>query len=264
MDNHQYNKDAISNDEYRVKFIDLVNIISSVEWVGKYFDLRDKEILDFGCGEATTALGMALQRLPKRVVGIEIQDEYLRCKSLARDQIQLSKLPGNLDLRKISPEQSLEVFGTFDLVYSWSVFEHVEQKSISRVLKSIYNVLKPGGLFFLQIDPLYYSANGAHLNHWISEPWAHLRYQDSILFENLRAACPESHLSKELIHVYQTLNKLTAYQLVDFVCDTGFEILRDFRSYTEVTPSDDLLKVFTADVLTTSQIVLLLKRPDIF
>ena len=83
----EWSVERISDSVYHSKFVDCVRIIS--EWTADYFEIEGKDVLDFGCGEATTAIGMALQKQPRRMVGVEIQDEYLRCLPLARDQIGL-------------------------------------------------------------------------------------------------------------------------------------------------------------------------------
>jgi SAM-dependent methyltransferase len=253
----QWSAHSIADQTYRSKFIDLPRIIS--EWTSEYFSLEGKDILDFGCGEATTALGMALQKAPRRVVGVEIQDEYLRCLPLAKEQLGLDELPPNLELIKVFPGEMHSKTDRFDLIYSWSVFEHVEQPFIQPILEALRSMLKPSGLLFLQIAPLYYSAEGSHLKPWIPEPWAHLRYQHSVYKKMLEAGCPDEAERKTLWSVFTTLNKVTADQLVDLSNRAGFEVLRDYRTQDEITVPSDLPSIFKIDVLSNNQVVLLLK-----
>jgi len=248
---------TISDSTYRSKFVDLPRIIS--EWSAEYFSLEDKNILDFGCGEATTALGMALQKAPRRVIGVEIQDEYLRCLPLAKEQLGLGALPPNLELIKVLPGEMHSQTDRFDLIYSWSVFEHVEQPFIQPILESLRAMLKPNGLLFLQIAPLYYSAEGSHLKPWIPEPWAHLRYQHSVYKKMLEAGCPDEAERKTLWSVFTTLNKVTADQLVDLSKRAGFEVLRDYRTQDEIDLPEDLQMIFQKKILSTNQVVLLLR-----
>lgn len=158
----------INDDTYKTKFIELPRIIN--EWTSEYGGLSNNRILDFGCGEGTTAMGIALQYKTSSVTGIEIQSEIENCLPLAKKHLGVDKIPENLDLKRIKPGQSLDELGTFDIVYSWSVFEHVEQQLLSDVLSSIRKILNPNGLFFMQIAPLYYSAEGSHMLPWIPEP----------------------------------------------------------------------------------------------
>jgi cyclopropane fatty-acyl-phospholipid synthase-like methyltransferase len=258
MNTHSWSTKSISDPTYQSKFVDLVRIIS--EWTSDYFSIEGKDILDFGCGEATTALGMALQKKPRRIVGVEIQDEYLRCLPLAREQIGLDAFPENINLIKVVPGQMHSLSDRFDLIYSWSVFEHVEQSFIPAVLQSLRGLLKPNGLFFMQVAPLYYSAEGSHMKPWIPEPWAHLRYQHSVYKDMLERGCPDTNELRTLWSVYTTLNKVTADQLVQHAKNAGFEILRDYRTQDEIEPSEDLLRIFQRDVLITNQVVMLLRN----
>lgn len=252
-----WSAERISCPVYKAKFLDLPRIIE--EWVAEYFPIEGKDILDFGCGEATTTLGMALQKAPKRSVGVEIQDEYLRCLPLAKQQIGLQALPDNLELIKVRPGEMHSEIEKFDLIYSWSVFEHVEQISIEPILRSVSKMLKPNGLFFIQIAPLYHSAEGSHLKPWIPEPWAHLRYQHSIYEKMLKAGCADERERETLWSVYTTLNKVTADQIVDMSKSAGFEILRDYRTRNQIDAPIDLLRIYHQDVLMTDQVVLLMR-----
>ena len=59
----KWSLDSITDETYRTKFVALPKIIA--EWTAEYGGLAGKEILDFGCGEATAALGMTLQYGPQ-------------------------------------------------------------------------------------------------------------------------------------------------------------------------------------------------------
>src|SRR5215813_2240725 len=91
----------ISDDTYRTKFIDLPRIIQ--DWIGEHGGFIGKEVLDFGCGEATTALGIALQYDPGRVVGIDIISNIKKCAPYAEAQLGLERLPKNLQLLQVRP-----------------------------------------------------------------------------------------------------------------------------------------------------------------
>ena len=113
----------INDPLYRAKFVNCPDIIE--DWLSEHGGLAGRDVLEFGCGEGTMSLGMALRKETRRVVGVEILDVLKQCLHLARREIRLESLPANLDLFQITPGQQLLQFGQFDLVYSWSVFEHV-------------------------------------------------------------------------------------------------------------------------------------------
>jgi SAM-dependent methyltransferase len=65
---------------------------------------------------------------------------------------------------------------SFDLVASHSVFEHV--MDVDRVVHEVWRVLRPGGLAFISIDPMYYASWGSHGRYPDDSgplpPWEHL------------------------------------------------------------------------------------------
>jgi len=231
-----------------------VDVIAN--WMVEHGGLADKDILDFGCGEGTMAMGIALRHQPRRIVGVEIHKEIENCLPYAARELGIETLPPDLELKRIQPEAKLADFGQFDLIYSWSVFEHVDQSLIFDCFWKIRAALKPKGLMFLQTTPLYYSAEGSHLKPWIPEPWAHLWMQRSEFYDKLRTKLTPEEAS-HLQHVFETLNKTTAPALLRAAREAGFEILREYRTRDESKPPDSLLDVFNEDVLTTNQLVFL-------
>lgn len=270
--------ERITDPVYRTKFVDVPDIID--DWLADYGGLTGKDVLDFGCGEGTMALGIALRKGARRVVGVEVLNVYRQCPPLARQQIGLTTLPGNLELFNIMPGQRIDQFGQFDFIYSWSAFEHVSQQLLSEAIDSIRSALKPGGWFFVQISPLYYSAAGSHLAPWVPEPWAHLSMQHDRFKSALLSAAPtppdvrrtwsvyipmdaDAAIERAALwDTYTTLNRITAPQLCSLLADAGFTTLRDYRTTDDIPVPSDLAQIYREDVLTTQQIVLLLQRDD--
>ena len=242
----QWSLDHCKNDQYRHKFTTVVRILS--EWFEPYGGFAGKDVLEFGCGEGTVALGVALQHRPARMVGVEVLDVYEKCLPFARDNLGLDALPANLALRKIAPGADIAGLGKFDCVFTWSVFEHVSQELLPRAFETLKGALKPGGAIFLQISPLFYSRDGSHLAPWIPVPWGHLALQADDYYRRLLAApqTPDdlkSHWSvyipadaeqteerRLLWETYDTLNKATAPQLARLAAQAGLKIVRDYRT----------------------------------
>jgi SAM-dependent methyltransferase len=247
----------ISDATYRSKFFDLPDHIR--DWTAPYGGVAGRAIMDFGCGEATTAVGLALRHGAGRVVGIEIGPDPERCAGLAAEQLGLDLLPANLFLHRVRPGDLHDPADRFDVIYSWSVFEHVEQSLLPGTLAMLRAALNPGGVMLIQIAPLYYSANGSHLMPWVAEPWGHLINQANVYLDKLSAACNDSTLFTSLRSMYETLNRLTADQLVKHIEAAGFEILRQHRTDCDFVPPPGLDTVFHRDVLLNEQVVLLLR-----
>lgn len=243
---------------YRTKFEDVPNIIA--DWVREYGGLEGRDVLDFGCGEATMALGIALRHRARRVVGIETHEEVNNCIVNAKSQLGLKKLPENLELLLMTPDAPFDGIGTFDVIYSWSVFEHVSQDLIASCFGKIKSVLRPHGVMFLQTTPLYYSAEGSHLKPWVPMPWAHLLMQQDLFYAALQLQTQSQDQAQQLRWVYETLNRITAPQLLRAAQQAGFEIVREYRTFDELEVPADLQEIYNVDVLRTNQLVFLARH----
>jgi len=139
-------------------------------------ELEGSTIADVGSGDGITDLGVVLKAHPAKLIGYDIRPtdpEALR-RAMSAAGIE-EELP---DANRLAFVQS-EVDHVpapndeFDVVFSWSVFEHVDQPI--QMLREVERILKPDGVFFLQIWPLFGSQHGGHLWMSIEEPFAHLK-----------------------------------------------------------------------------------------
>lgn len=99
------------------------------------------DILDLGCG--TGKLTKELARLASRgsVLGIDPSEEMLeKARAVSSDS-------GNMSLVRASAED-LEYTGTFDLVFSNSAMQWVQDQP--KAIRAIHRALKPGGRFAFQ------------------------------------------------------------------------------------------------------------------
>jgi 2-polyprenyl-3-methyl-5-hydroxy-6-metoxy-1,4-benzoquinol methylase len=258
--------DSIVDETYRSKFVDVPNIIA--EWLGDHGGVAGKDVLDFGCGEATMALGMALRHGVRRVVGMDVYEESTlalpfregtRALPQAKVQLGLHELPQNFETISVAPGTPIESLGTFDIIYSWSVLEHVQQDMILDCLTQMRRALRPGGLMFLQTTPLFYSAHGSHFKQWLPEPWIHLTLQHSLLFAALREKLQSEEMFAKWSALYETLNKVTEPQLMRAIGEAGFEIIREHRTFDEFPIPRGLGEIFNEQVLRTNQLAFLAK-----
>lgn len=247
-----------------------------VEWIGSEIDLGQvNSLLDFGCGGGITTLGVALRYPQLQVHGVDIGDKFLQLPELATEQLQLQKLPGNLHLQQIQPLQPLAGQHAVDAVFSWSVFEHVPQAQIPMIFADLYQTLVRGGVFFLQIEPLYYSAWGSHLRRFVDTPWAHLRWSAAQLRDaviDYDGDIPPQHQGHQYrtldmesfkqFHLgeFESLNRITADQITALVRDAGFQIVREQRLTLDLAVPDGLLDQYRKEDLLTNGILLLARK----
>jgi SAM-dependent methyltransferase len=257
---------GIIDSEFESNFLWAADVCDMWLKEGLYSNKESLRILDFGCGSGTTALGMAL-RYGYEVVGVDISSIMDRLEKNAKIQLGLKELPKNLTLRQINPGADLKEFGRFDAIISWSVFEHVDINLFSGIINNFFEVLKPCGAVFIQIDPLYSSPFGSHLKMFIDEPWSHLHYERekirSIAFLkpqpdnfHLPLSNPQSfdQYRHYLLNEFDKLNRIKAEDLVRMFKEVGFRIIKEERNKMQLEPPSLLLKDFSYEDLITNEI----------
>jgi SAM-dependent methyltransferase len=112
----------------------------SVEFVSDS-DIRNKSILDVGCGFGWFEQN-AIRKGCRRIVGIE---PALSDLETARRYIEDTRVTFAVGNAISIPFGS----STFDTVVSWEVLEHIPKNTEQRMFREIYRVLKEGGVFYL-------------------------------------------------------------------------------------------------------------------
>ena len=158
---------------------------------------------------------------------------------------------------------------------SWSTFEHVRRDQLSLILEDLHACLRPGGYFFIQIEPLYFSAYGSHLRRYDETPWHHLLATEDELWKVIEAHQGPidpaevdfgfadfgvEGYKRFVFNEYKALNRLTADELVAFAKSAGFNVAREERRSLDISPPDSLLAQYPRDWLTNNEIFLLLRK----
>jgi SAM-dependent methyltransferase len=196
-----------------------------VQWFSDHFDDAAQQVIDFisadgiqlegatiadiGSGDGIIDLGVALKARPAKLVGYDVKPADLG--ALARSMAAAGvteELPDSEALAFLQSEvdQVPAPNDTFDVVYSWSVFEHVAEPV--EMLREIHRILKPEGVFFLQLWPFFYSQHGGHLWLSIEEPFAHLCRSLFAVEQDLRSE-PATDPSRSADDEFRSLNRLT-------------------------------------------------------
>jgi SAM-dependent methyltransferase len=254
----EWRTDNFATEQYRSSFTDVPNILE--DWMSDLGGLDRKTILDFGCGECVTGLAIALKYPASSVVGLEVVSRINDTYAFAHREIGLNKIPPNLRLCQVRPGEEAVPGLKYDLIYSWSVFEHIDQVLLPDIINQIYESLKPTGRFLVQIAPLYFSSEGSHLLPWTQERWSHLSLQDETHLERLRSAVDSPAMFDGLYKMYTTLNKVTFQQLGRLLTAAGFEIEREYFSHESFDIPQELLDIYKEEALRTNCVVYLCKR----
>jgi SAM-dependent methyltransferase len=172
-------------------------------------DLAGLRVADVGCGDGIIDLGVMHKAGPAQLVGFDIAptsaDDLLE---FARAEGVADELPAGLEFRTCEARRLPAEDASFDVVITWSAFEHVEDPLA--VAGEIRRILRPDGVLMLQLWPFFHSEHGAHL--WQSFPERfiqHLR-PDAEITEVVRAAAAHPpELTEEFLAVYAELNRIT-------------------------------------------------------
>lgn len=257
------------------KFITVPQIIT--EWLSPYIDFSNSCIMDFGCGNSITAVALAVAYPNAEIYAVDLEASDKMCLSSGIGEFGITNLPDNIKIMQIEANEYLHFDKKFDLIYSWSAFEHIAQDIFLSVMRQIKAMLKDNGYLFTQIAPLYYSPFGSHLSAYIPEPWAHLTMQQNLFFDRLRNACNDNDLYDSMCSMYNTLNKITPQKLSNIMDRLSLKMVKSFfscnKDYDKIDsshlclnndwedyPVADSLAMYHADVLLTEQLVYLCKN----
>ena len=264
----------LSDEWFRAHFDYAADVVN--QWVGGAVDIRTARLLNFGCGDGITDLSLALRYGATAIHGVDIRKEYAKLPRIAREQLGMRRIPAALTFETIPPGAQLAGrHGGMDGIMSWSTFEHVQRDQLLPILQDLYACLRPGGVFFLQIEPLFHSPYGSHLRRYDEVPWHHLLVTEEVLWNTIEAH--EGPINAEEVDFgfadfgvegykrfvfkeYQQLNRLTADELVDLVRQAGFSVEKQERRSVEMAPPPELLSRYSDEVLRNNEIFLLLRK----
>jgi SAM-dependent methyltransferase len=101
-------------------------------------DFSPRRILDFGCGVGR--LLVAFAKMADEVVGSDVSDSMLQEARLNCDERRLKNV-----VLVPSDDDSSGITGTFDLIHSFIVFQHIPPERGRVILSNLLRRLRPGG-----------------------------------------------------------------------------------------------------------------------
>jgi len=264
----------IMDNWFESHFVNAARIVHG--FLAERMPLTEARILDFGCGDGITALGLCRLGVGP-VVGVDVNASFRHLPERAEANLGQAALPPNLSFVRVSPDCRLPFPGdAFDAAYTWSVFEHLPD--IPAALAALHRVLRPGGHCLIQIDPLYLSPFGSHLRRLVDKPWGHLLESTAAFVARAALAGDTADESekgdllyakntfesykKHLIDQFLDLNRLTVRQLLYHIQTSGFTAVHVLpgRVSGEFSPPPALLCAHPLEDLLTSTIYLVLRK----
>lgn len=264
----------ISDEWFRAHFEYAADVVNG--WIGNELDLPAARLLNFGCGDGITDLALVLRHGATAIHGVDVRQEYAKLPRIAREQLGMARIPAALTFETIAPAAPLAPrHRGVDGIMSWSTFEHVQRDQLAPILQDLHACLRPGGYFFIQIEPLFYSPFGSHLRRYDDVPWHHLLVPEDALWDIIQAHDGPIDAAEVdfgfadfgvegykrfVFKEYQALNRLTADELVAFTAAAGFTVVRQERRNIDIPIPDALRGRYPDDWLLNNEILLLLRK----
>lgn len=131
--------------------------------------VRDRTILDFGCGDGEQVVALAL-RGARRVVGVDTNPRVLvNARKLASEH----GVTDRVEFMEVLPAERQ---GTFDLVVSQNSMEHIPEPE--RLFTLMQDALAPGGALLVTFGPPWYAPYGSHAQYFTKVPWVNLLFSE--------------------------------------------------------------------------------------
>jgi SAM-dependent methyltransferase len=187
--------------------------------------IANRVVADIGCGDGMLDLGLVLKGKPQKLVGYDIR--ATDTEALARAAVVggvAEELPEQLSFATSTPDHVPSEDDAFDVVVTWSVFEHVARPV--PMLNEIYRILKPDGVLFLQLWPFFYSEHGGHLWPHYDEPFPHLVHADEAIRDKIRGRSGTDRSRADAVDEYDSLNRITLDQLHAAILATGMIVTK--------------------------------------
>jgi SAM-dependent methyltransferase len=192
---------------------------------GDGITLEGRRVADIGCGDGIIDLGLTLKGRPSELVGFDLMEvDTDALLASARAAGVTDGLPQELRFERSDPVSIPAPDEHFDIVVTWSVFEHVDDPV--GLLGEVRRIINPvDGCLFLQLWPFYASEHGGHLWPHYEGPFPHLlRSDEEILreIEGRQATDPRRSADDE----YRSLNKITLAELQRALLVSDFAVAK--------------------------------------
>lgn len=199
-----------SSVESRDSYIPVINrVLGSGGWES----LRDKTILDFGCGNGAGCIEMA-RHGARRVIGLDIRQDALAVAKESAEENGVSEIC----------TFCREIDEPVDVIVSKDAFEHFDDPA--GVLRTMHRMLRDDGFVVLSFGPTWYHPLGGHL--FSIFPWSHLLFSEKAQIR-WRSDFKTDGATR-FGEVAGGLNRMTIKKFVSLVHESGFR----FQSFRPV------------------------------
>lgn len=182
-------------------------------------EIKDKEVLDLGCGYGWHCKYFA-DKGASKVIGIDISTKMLELANLKNKA-------SNISYSCIAMEDIDFKDESFDIIFSFLAIHYI--KDFDFLVNKIYKLLKKGGNFIFSVEHPIFTAHGSQ--NWIYNEQGEIEYfpVDNYYYEGKRET---NFLGENVTKYHRTL---TTY--LSTLISNGFKI----KNVVEPMPSEKLL-----------------------
>jgi len=187
--------------------------------------MADRDVADVGCGDGITDLGLAQRAQPRRLVGFDVnpvREDLLLARATAAGVADV--LPPALEFAECSTEALPAPDDSFDVVVSWSAFEHIDDPVT--VLREIRRILRPHGVLFLQVWPFYHSQHGAHLDEWYPTGFVQFQKSSEAISAEVLEMAENKDWARYKLGEFEKLNRVTVDDLGRALREAGLSVAK--------------------------------------
>ncbi len=178
-------------------------------------DLRDKTVVDFGCGEGHELVELVTHGA-RRAIGVEPWPKWI---ASAKRHVAAEGVADKCELVECWDASLPKV----DAIISIDSFEHYEDPAA--ILELMSRMLKPGGFVLVAFGPPWYHPYGGHL--FSVFPWAHLVFSERAMV-TWRTSLPGKEPKTSLLDA--GINQMTVSRFEQLVEKSSFQ----FRTFDAV------------------------------
>ncbi|MCX6664743.1 MAG: methyltransferase domain-containing protein [Euryarchaeota archaeon] len=192
----------------------------NLELHSSYIDLKDKIIMDAGCGLGGKTVFYA-ENGCKSVVGIDMDDRHIKYAddfAKQRGALNTEFMVGSLDSLPFESNK-------FDIVFLSDVIEHIRRPILIKALEECKRVVKTNGRICLEFPP-WTSNDAAHLYNYIYIPWCQVVFSPETLINVTKKMNPKPrHGGLSVIEHFQELNHITIKEFKDIIRELDFKVI---------------------------------------
>lgn len=193
-------------------------------------EIKDKIILDFGCGSGSQAIEL-VNRGAMFVVGLDTNPKAL---NNAINYAKEKGIENRTQFKEVLGENDKE---KFDIIISQNSMEHF--KDPLSILCSMKTSVKKGGKIYITFGPPWFAPYGSHMHFFTKMPWINILFSEKTVM-NVRRYFRQDGASK-YEEVKSGLNKMSINKFEKLASICGLKIR--YKKYRCVKNLDFLSKI---------------------